>query len=82
MNTMNRSPLTGLTLCTAAALLLFSVPRLNSQFAPPAPQTPEQALLAIKAANIALLEKQQATLTRLDALDKEAQQLRIFTKRN
>ncbi len=46
------------------------------------PQTPEQRLAELKAANAALLKQQAATLEQLDALIKEAEQLRIFAKRS
>ena len=41
-----------------------------------------QALQAMKAANQQLIEKQQQTLDRLEAMRKEADQVRILGKRN
>ena len=41
-----------------------------------------QALQAIKTANEQLIEKQQKALEKLDALQKEADQVRILGKRN
>lgn len=64
---------------TAAGVLLLGVGNIESQSA--RPQSPEQALTAIKTANAALLEKQKATLQKLDDLNKEADQVRIYTKR-
>jgi len=46
------------------------------------PKTLEQTLTELKAANAALLEKQKATLQRLEQLEKQADQLRIFAKRS
>ena len=45
------------------------------------PQTPAQALAELKANNARVLEQQAALLKRLEQLKKEADQLRIFTKR-
>ncbi|HWL54919.1 MAG TPA: hypothetical protein VNQ90_20925 [Chthoniobacteraceae bacterium] len=45
-------------------------------------QSVEQILTELKAANAALLEKQKATLQRLEQLEKQAEQLRIFSKRS
>ncbi len=42
----------------------------------------EQTLAELKAANILLLQKQKATLERLEHLEKQADQLRIFSKRS
>jgi hypothetical protein len=64
---------------TAVGVLILSTGRIESQS--PRPQSPEQALSAIKASNAALLEKQKATLQKLDTLSTEADQLRIFSKR-
>ena len=44
-------------------------------------QSALQMLQAIKAANAETLQKQAATLEQLDALEKEADQLKVFTKR-
>lgn len=82
---MNRfscsTPRSTLVALTALAALFVSDARLHSQVPAPVAKTPEQILTEAKAANAALLEKQKATLERLDALQKEAEQLRIFTKR-
>ena len=89
MNRFN-STLGALTLATLAALFL-STDRVHSQwFAQPqaapatpiAPKSPLEALAAVKAANAALLKAQGQTLERLDALQKEADQLRIYSKRS
>ena len=83
MKRSTMTPLATLTGFTAAMALLLSPAKLNSQWTPQAglPPTPEAAMVAVKTANEALLQKQQATLDKLDALQKEANQLRIFTKR-
>ena len=54
--------------------------RLHSQ-APDAPKTPLQQVEALKAQNQTLLEKQTATLLKLDELQKEATQIKILGKR-
>jgi len=82
MNRFSHSALASLTAFTAAALLLFTAAPVDSQMATDGPQPPEAALLAAKAANKALLEKQRATLDRLDAIQKDASQLRIFVRRS
>ena len=55
--------------------------RVHSQNAA-APKTPLQQLQEMRAKNQLLLEKQTATLVRLDELHKQAAQLRFFTKRS
>lgn len=45
-------------------------------------QSVEQILTQLRATNAALLEKQKATLQRLEHLEKQAEQLRIFSKRS
>lgn len=73
---------TRLTLSTALAALCLSGGKVNSQIPNQVVvKSPEETLADIKAANEALLQKQKATLERLDALQKEAEQLRIFVKR-
>ena len=47
-----------------------------------APKTPMQQLQEMRTKNQLLLEKQTATLVRLDELHKQAAQLRFFTKRS
>jgi len=77
------TPLAALTGFTAVMAFLISPLTINSQMAPAGgvPATPEAALAAVKTANEVLLQKQQATLDKLDALQKEADQLRIYSKR-
>ena len=81
---MNLSSSSRLTLATTLAALLFTGGWLNSQtpIRDDPSKSPAQRLADVKAANTALLEKQKASLERLAALQKEAEQLRIFTKRN
>jgi hypothetical protein len=45
-------------------------------------KTPLQALQQIKAQNAALIEKQAATVQKLDELAKEAQQIKFLGKRS
>jgi len=54
---------------------------LHSQ-APAAPKTPLEQLRLLKTQNQLLLEKQTATMIRLDELQKEAAQIRFMTKRS
>jgi hypothetical protein len=44
-------------------------------------QTTLKALQEIKAANAEILKQQEATLQKLDELEKAAQEIRIYTKR-
>ena len=44
-------------------------------------QTTLKALQAMKAANTEILKQQEATLQKLDELEKTAQEIRIYTKR-
>jgi hypothetical protein len=67
------------TLITLAALLALAV-NLHSQGI--APKTPLDQLKALKAKNIELLETQKATLLKLDEMDKQAEQMRFFSKRS
>lgn len=53
---------------------------LHSQ-APAAPKTPLEQLRMLKAQNQQLLEKQTATMLKLDELQKEAAQIRFMAKR-
>ena len=65
-----------------ATVALFALSlNLHSQ-APAASKSPIQILQAMKAKNQELIEKQKATLTQLDALEKEAEQMKIFAKRS
>ena len=69
-----------LSLTLPAAAFFALALDLHSQ-APAAPQTPLQILQATKVKNAELLEKQAATLLKLDELDKDASQLKTFAKR-
>ena len=69
-----------LTLWSAAIAIALGT-SLHSQTAP-APKSPLEALQQMKAANTALLEKQTATLLKLDELAKEAQQIKFLGKRS
>jgi len=76
---MSRSiPSLGLAITLA---LLASGARLNSQESA-AGASPRQLLAALKASNAELLQKQEKTLQKLDELKKQAEQLRILTKRS
>lgn len=68
-----------LFLWSAAAILAFSG-SLHSQNAPA--KTPLETLQTLKAQNAALLEKQAATLLKLDEVAKEAQQIKFLGKRS
>ena len=64
-----------------AATALFALGlNLHSQ-APAAPKTPLQLIEEMKAKNAELLERQTQTLLKLDELEKESGQLKIFGKR-
>jgi len=88
------SALAGLISLTAAGVMIFSVPKLNSQYAAPGtlppepavaatlPKTPEAVLSKLKASNAAAMQQQEATLQRIDAIQQEADQLRIYSRRN
>ncbi len=73
---MNRPTL----LAFALALALTLSVRVHSQSVTGAKSTLQQ-LQAVKAANAALLEKQTATLLKLDELQKEAAQTKFMVKR-
>ena len=70
--------LTAPKLIAVAALLALAV-NLHSQGI--APKSPLDKLKDIKAKNAELIEKQTATLQKLDEIDKAAEQLRFFVKR-
>ena len=72
---------TFLSLTLPAAMLLALALDLHSQV-PAEPKTTLQILQAMKAKNQELLEKQTQTLLKLDAMAKEAEQLKIFGKRS
>ena len=63
-----------------AAIATALTGALHSEL-PPA-KTPLEALQRIKAQNAALLEKQTATLVKLEAMAKEAQQIKFLGKRS
>lgn len=67
-------------LILVAAVALGLGARVNSQ-APGAPKTVLQQLQTMKTQNQALLEKQTALLLRLEDLNKEASQVKYFSKR-
>lgn len=67
-----------LFLWSSAAIIAFSG-SLHSQNAPA--KTPLETLQLMKAQNATLLEKQTATLLKLDDVAKEAQQLKFLGKR-
>lgn len=60
------------------ALLALAV-NLHSQNVPV--KSPVEQLKALKGKNIELIEKQQATLLKLDEIEKQAEQIRFLTKR-
>lgn len=80
---MNRSSLSTLIALTACCAFFASEARVSSQGpATPGAKSPQELLAALKASNNELLQKQQKTLEKLDELKKEADQLRIMTKRS
>jgi len=80
---MNRSTLSTLVAVTACGAFFASEARLNSQgMAAPVAKSPQELLAVLKASNNELLQKQQKTLEKLDELKKEADQLRIMSKRS
>jgi len=66
-------------LIAATGLLFALVMNLHSQVAP---KSPVDRMRDIKAANAAQIDKQTATLQKLDEMDKAAEQLRFFSKRS
>ena len=62
-----------------AALLGFAV-NLHSQGV--APKSTVDRLKELKTKNADLIEKQKATLTKLDEMDKQAEQMRFMMKRS
>ena len=64
-----------------AAMAAFSLTAALHSQSPAAPKTPLQHAQAIKLQNQQMLEKQAATLVKLDELQKEAAQIRFLTKR-
>ena len=79
---MNQPSLSLLVVVTAAALFLGAAPRLNSEEVVVVLKTPQEQLIALKAANAELLQRQQKTLQKLDGLKQLADQLRIMAKRS
>jgi len=67
------------TLLAAAALFALVV-NLHSQGV--APKSTVDRLRDLKAKNTEIIEQQNATLLKLEDLDKQADQLRIFSKRS
>jgi tRNA A37 N6-isopentenylltransferase MiaA len=65
-----------------AALLLVGGTTLHSQQSGTAPRSVPQALQEMRARNQKLLEQQAATLQKLDELEKNAAQLRVFARRS
>ena len=64
-----------------AGVLVFSASGLKSQFPGQAGSSPVDALRAMKAINADTLEKQEATLKMLDAMQETSRQIKIFAKR-
>ena len=76
---MNPMKTLTLSVLTAAALCALA-PHLHSQ-APVAPKTPLQQLQEMQEKNKALIERQTGALQKLDALQKEAEQVKFLAKR-
>ena len=70
-----------LSLTLSAVAFLALAASLHSEAPAAALPSPLQILQAMKAKNQDLIEKQTATLQKLDELEKEAEQLKIFGKR-
>ena len=68
------------TLLLVAAALSALVMNLHSQGI--TPKSPVDRLKDLKAKNAEIIDKQNATLIKLDEMDKQAEQLRIFSKRS
>ncbi|XHR27050.1 MAG: hypothetical protein ACFUZC_13970 [Chthoniobacteraceae bacterium] len=75
------------TLCNWAVALAIGVAwigssgLLNSQEVTAAPVTAEERLAALKAANAALIERQEKTLKKLDDLKEQARIIRLAISR-
>ena len=70
---------------TVSALIACCVFALSAQLysqAPVTPKTPVQQLQELKAANARQIERQAATLLKLDELQKAAQQIKFLGKRS
>ena len=70
-----------LTIAAACGIFLGTA-QLHSQAPAAAVKTPLELLQTMKAQNQTLLEKQTATLVKLDELQKEAAQIRFMAKRS
>lgn len=66
----------------AGATLAFALTATVRSQVAPLPATPLQQLQAIRAENVKLLEKQTATLQKLEEMRLQAQQIKNFTKRS
>jgi hypothetical protein len=73
-------PMKTLTISLVAACTLALTAHLHSQ-APGAPKSPLQQLQDVKKKNQELLEKQGAALQKLEAIQKEAEQVKFLAKR-
>ena len=69
-------------LWSAGIVAVLNSPLFSDTTPPPPPRTPLEALQQMKTQNAALIEKQTATLLKLDELAKEAQQLKFLGKRS
>lgn len=67
-------------LTIALACSIAATVQLQSQ-TPAAPRTPVQTLQLFKTQNEQLLEKQAATLQKLEALQKDSEQIKFLAKR-
>ncbi len=68
------------TLALVVAAVIGFAANLHSQGV--APKSTLDRLKEVKAKNDDLIEKQKATLTKLDEMDKQAEQMRFLTKRS
>ncbi len=66
----------------AACAAFFVTAQLHSQAPAAAAKTPLELLQTMKAQNQTLLEKQTATMVKLDELQKDAAQIRFMAKRS
>lgn len=69
------------TLSALIAVCIFALSAHLYSQTPATPKTPVQQLQEIKAANTRQLERQAATLLKLDELQKAAQQIKFLGKR-
>ncbi len=68
--------------CALVAFLAFTAFAQENPTPAPVPTEPKAALRALRDSNAEQIKKQEALLERLDELDKNASQLRIFTRRS